>query len=77
MFVIFINIGRKIIMLVSFSLETLATLGFSEMTPVQAGVIPMFMKNKDVVIEVYLGNTFIVQIENYVKLYLGVCWYRQ
>lgn len=35
-----------------YSLDTLATLGFETMTPVQAGAIPLFMKNKDVVVEV-------------------------
>ncbi|CAB4432144.1 unnamed protein product [Rhizophagus irregularis] len=39
-----------------FILETLATLGFSEMTPVQASAIPLFMKNKDVVIEAVTGS---------------------
>ncbi|GBC07582.1 hypothetical protein RclHR1_07550002 [Rhizophagus clarus] len=39
-----------------FVLETLATLGFSEMTPVQASAIPLFMKNKDVVVEAVTGS---------------------
>jgi hypothetical protein len=28
-------------------------MGFTQMTPVQAAAIPLFMKNKDVVVEVY------------------------
>jgi ATP-dependent RNA helicase DDX55/SPB4 len=43
-------------------LETLATLGFSEMTPVQASAIPLFMKNKDVVIEVCSKDIFIIKV---------------
>ncbi|CAG8671035.1 7612_t:CDS:2 [Cetraspora pellucida] len=39
-----------------FILETLATMGFTEMTPVQAGAIPLFMKNKDVVVEAVTGS---------------------
>lgn len=34
------------------SQETLDAMGFSQMTPVQAAAIPLFMKNKDVVVEV-------------------------
>ncbi|KAF7730397.1 ATP-dependent rRNA helicase spb4 [Apophysomyces ossiformis] len=36
--------------------ETLASLGFDQMTPVQAGAIPLFMKNKDVVVEAVTGS---------------------
>ncbi|CAG8542510.1 1869_t:CDS:10 [Diversispora eburnea] len=39
-----------------FVLESLATMGFSEMTPVQASTIPLFMKNKDVVVEAVTGS---------------------
>ncbi|KAI9263768.1 P-loop containing nucleoside triphosphate hydrolase protein [Sporodiniella umbellata] len=38
------------------SLETIDTLGFETMTPVQAGAIPLFMKNKDVVVEAVTGS---------------------
>lgn len=38
------------------SLETLDTMGFETMTPVQAGAIPLFMKNKDVVVEAVTGS---------------------
>ncbi|KAI9498245.1 P-loop containing nucleoside triphosphate hydrolase protein [Zychaea mexicana] len=37
-------------------LDTLATMGFDTMTPVQAGAIPLFMKNKDVVVEAVTGS---------------------
>ncbi|KAL1917601.1 uncharacterized protein VTP21DRAFT_3994 [Calcarisporiella thermophila] len=37
-------------------LETLGLLGFSQMTPVQAGTIPLFMQNKDVVVEAVTGS---------------------
>lgn len=33
-------------------LDTLTIMGFDSMTPVQSGAIPLFMKNKDVVVEV-------------------------
>ncbi|CAG8645421.1 92_t:CDS:10 [Funneliformis caledonium] len=39
-----------------FTLETLETLGFSKMTPVQASTIPLFMKNKDVMVEAVTGS---------------------
>nr|CAG8505447.1 2709_t:CDS:10 [Entrophospora candida] len=39
-----------------FILETLATIGFLEMTPVQASTIPLFMKSKDVVVEAVTGS---------------------
>ncbi|KAG1177947.1 hypothetical protein G6F70_001229 [Rhizopus microsporus] len=37
-------------------LETLDSFGFETMTPVQAGAIPLFMKNKDVVVEAVTGS---------------------
>ncbi|CAJ0765870.1 8079_t:CDS:2, partial [Entrophospora sp. SA101] len=36
--------------------KTLATIGFLEMTPVQASTIPLFMKSKDVVVEAVTGS---------------------
>ncbi|KAG0166339.1 ATP-dependent rRNA helicase spb4 [Apophysomyces sp. BC1034] len=36
--------------------DTLASMGFEQMTPVQAGAIPLFMKNKDVVVEAVTGS---------------------
>ncbi|KAG9286965.1 hypothetical protein G9A89_001203 [Geosiphon pyriformis] len=37
-------------------LDTLMTMGFTEMTPVQSSVIPLFMQNKDVVVEAVTGS---------------------
>jgi len=37
-------------------LDAVSTMGFSDMTPVQAGAIPLFMKNKDVVVEAVTGS---------------------
>ncbi|KAF9096766.1 ATP-dependent rRNA helicase spb4 [Mortierella sp. AD031] len=37
-------------------LDAVSTMGFSEMTPVQSGAIPLFMKNKDVVVEAVTGS---------------------
>ncbi|ORX41936.1 DEAD-domain-containing protein [Hesseltinella vesiculosa] len=37
-------------------LDQLALMGFDSMTPVQAGAIPLFMKNKDVVVEAVTGS---------------------
>ncbi|KAI8575903.1 hypothetical protein K450DRAFT_133636 [Umbelopsis ramanniana AG] len=36
--------------------ETLDAMGFTQMTPVQAAAIPLFMKNKDVVVEAVTGS---------------------
>ncbi|KAF9916329.1 ATP-dependent rRNA helicase spb4 [Lobosporangium transversale] len=37
-------------------LDAVSTMGFTEMTPVQSGAIPLFMKNKDVVVEAVTGS---------------------
>lgn len=37
-------------------LEALATMGFEKMTPVQTSTIPLFMGNKDVVVEAVTGS---------------------
>ncbi|RKO83735.1 P-loop containing nucleoside triphosphate hydrolase protein, partial [Blyttiomyces helicus] len=42
--------------LVRPSLLHLATLGFNQMTPVQAATVPLFLKNKDVVVEAVTGS---------------------
>ncbi|CAG8470508.1 13989_t:CDS:2, partial [Acaulospora colombiana] len=39
-----------------FIMEALAITNFSEMTPVQAATIPLFMKHKDVVVEAVTGS---------------------
>lgn len=38
--------------LAEWILDAIAAMGFGRMTPVQAGTIPQFLKNKDVVVEV-------------------------
>jgi hypothetical protein len=43
------------------SLEQLTLMGFDTMTPVQAGAIPLFMKNKDVVVEVRRADRLMVR----------------
>lgn len=35
-----------------WTLDAIKTMGFTRMTPVQASTIPLFMGNKDVVVEV-------------------------
>ena len=39
-----------------FSLDVIQSLGYSQMTPVQASTIPLFLKNKDVVVEAVTGS---------------------
>lgn len=38
--------------LAEWLLDAISSMGFSRMTPVQASTIPLFMGNKDVVVEV-------------------------
>lgn len=40
--------------LADFILEAVASMGFNELTPVQAATLPLFRGNKDVVVEVSL-----------------------
>ena len=37
-------------------LDAISAMGFTKMTPVQAAAIPMFMGNKDVVVEAVTGS---------------------
>ncbi|KIO26431.1 hypothetical protein M407DRAFT_74493 [Tulasnella calospora MUT 4182] len=37
-------------------LDVVTSMGFGQMTPVQASVIPLFMKNKDVIVEAVTGS---------------------
>jgi ATP-dependent RNA helicase DDX55/SPB4 len=37
-------------------LDTVSTMGFTRMTPVQASAIPLFMAHKDVVVEAVTGS---------------------
>ena len=39
-----------------WSLDVILSMGYTEMTPVQASAIPLFMKNKDVVVEAVTGS---------------------
>lgn len=39
--------------LAEWILDAVSTMGFKQMTPVQAATMPHFMGNKDVVVEVY------------------------
>ena len=38
------------------SLDVIQSLGHTQMTPVQASTIPLFMQNKDVVVEAVTGS---------------------
>ena len=38
------------------SLDVINSLGYAQMTPVQASTIPLFMKHKDVVVEAVTGS---------------------
>lgn len=49
--------------LAQWILDAIAAMGFSRMTPVQASVIPLFLGNKDVVVEV--GRLTPPPISNY------------
>jgi ATP-dependent RNA helicase DDX55/SPB4 len=40
--------------LAEWILDAISSMGFTRMTPVQASTIPLFIKNKDVVVEVRL-----------------------
>ncbi|RDL41255.1 RNA helicase [Venustampulla echinocandica] len=42
--------------LAQWILDAIAAMGFSRMTPVQASCIPLFLKNKDVVVEAVTGS---------------------
>jgi ATP-dependent RNA helicase DDX55/SPB4 len=37
-------------------LEAISAMGFSKMTPVQASTVPLFLGNKDVVVEAVTGS---------------------
>jgi ATP-dependent RNA helicase DDX55/SPB4 len=42
--------------LTEWILDAIAAMGFGKMTPVQASSIPLFLKNKDVVVEVMIAD---------------------
>lgn len=58
------------------TLDTLGAMGFNQMTPVQAGAIPLFMKNKDVVVEVSCPTLFVPAIYYSIPLMLCTGRYR-
>lgn len=39
-----------------FSFNVIQSMGYSQMTPVQAATIPLFMQHKDVVVEAVTGS---------------------
>jgi len=45
--------------LAEWILDAIASMGFGRMTPVQASTIPLFMGNKDVVVEVWILYAFL------------------
>ena len=45
-----------LLQLFSSSLDVIQSLGYPQMTPVQASTIPLFIKNKDVVVEAVTGS---------------------
>ena len=45
-----------------FALGALRSLGFTEMTPVQAAAMPLFLTNKDVAVEACTGNAGIYAV---------------
>lgn len=56
--------------LAEWILDAISSMGFSKMTPVQASTIPLFMGNKDVVVEVCL-LTDIMRTQLLIVLLLG------
>jgi superfamily II DNA/RNA helicase len=44
--------------LAEWILNAVSSMGFAKMTPVQASTIPLFLGNKDVVVEVYQLHYF-------------------
>jgi hypothetical protein len=55
-----------IISLICYSLDVVDAMGHTQMTPVQAATIPLFMQHKDVVVEAVTGSgktlTFVIPI---------------
>jgi len=47
-----LNFIKKILIYNVNRLQALSLLGFTQMTPVQASTIPLFLNNKDVIVEV-------------------------
>ena len=55
-------------------MDVVRALGFTQMTPVQASTIPLFMKHKDVVVEVGLDRC---QSFTVLLIAVGSHWFRK
>jgi len=53
-------------------LDAISAMGFARMTPVQASTIPLFIKNKDVVVEVLILNAIAGAVTDKIRLLPGV-----
>lgn len=49
-------ISRLMLMVIFISIDVLNSMGHTQMTPVQASTIPLFMRHKDVVVEAVTGS---------------------
>jgi ATP-dependent RNA helicase DDX55/SPB4 len=58
--------------LAEWILDAISAMGFARMTPVQASTIPLFIKNKDVVVEVLILNAIAGAVTDKIRLLLGV-----
>ena len=56
MYVVIQPICRAHLTFSLLSLDVVQSMGHTQMTPVQASTIPLFMKNKDVVVEAVTGS---------------------
>jgi ATP-dependent RNA helicase DDX55/SPB4 len=58
--------------LAEWILDAISAMVFARMTPVQASTIPLFIKNKDVVVEVLILNAIAGAVTDKIRLLLGV-----
>jgi ATP-dependent RNA helicase DDX55/SPB4 len=58
--------------LAEWILDAISAMGFGRMTPVQASTIPLFMGNKDVVVEVLILDDIAWTVTDIIRLLLGV-----
>jgi hypothetical protein len=58
--------------LAEWILDAISAMGFGRMTPVQASTIPLFSKNKDVVVEVLILDAIAGAVTDKLRLLLGV-----
>lgn len=54
--------------LAEWVLDAVSSMGFKQMTPVQAATMPQFLGNKDVVVEVSFLALFIVRLLSFIIL---------